>query len=461
MKKNIKAKIFAGFMVTVMMTACISGCGEKKTNSSDGVTTITVWSGNSHSKKVYEELVNKYNNGKGKEDGIFIDYQVKDGGTISQNLDIALQSGEAPDMFSNVGLVKSVENGYIAAIEDLPGGQEYLEKYKGKLINRFNIYNGKTYSVPMSASTQGLLYNKDMFRAAGIVDENGEPTPPETFEELREYAKKLTNIEKKQFGLIMPMKWGDWFSDITGPMQSSCGHNGYNPVTGLYDYSGIIPIAETFIGMREDGSVYPEPEGVDNDTARALFAAGNIGMKMGFSFDVGVLNDQFPAECDWGVAPYPVVDSEQKYKQRMDYGASFYINKKSLETVGGEKMLKALEFFTGDEVVRELYRAGMALPYDWSLVKDIELVDAKNGWKEFAELTEISARYPNTPSADMGSEMPLKDRFLQEVWNGDKTTEEIVTEFNNVMNKAVDAYYDIHTDASKDEFIIKDYDIRR
>ncbi|MBR6849880.1 MAG: extracellular solute-binding protein, partial [Lachnospiraceae bacterium] len=71
----------------------------------------------------------------------------------------------------------------------------------------FPGYNGKTYTVPITAGPQGLLYNKDLFKAAGLVDENGEPTPPETFDELVEYAKILTDVGKKQYGIILPLKW--------------------------------------------------------------------------------------------------------------------------------------------------------------------------------------------------------------------------------------------------------------
>ncbi|UKI36826.1 MAG: extracellular solute-binding protein [Clostridiales bacterium] len=45
-----------------------------------------------------------------------------------------------------------------------------MEGYPEELCAGFKI-NGKTYSLPFSAATRGLVYNKDMFKAAGIVDE--------------------------------------------------------------------------------------------------------------------------------------------------------------------------------------------------------------------------------------------------------------------------------------------------
>ena len=64
------------------------------------------------------------------------------------------------------------------------------------------------YKLPFNVITYGLVYNKDMFKKYGIVDENGEPTPPETYDEMREYAKRMTNPEEDDYGIILPEKWG-------------------------------------------------------------------------------------------------------------------------------------------------------------------------------------------------------------------------------------------------------------
>ena len=179
---------------------------------------VSVWSGDTHSKSVVEKIINDYNNNEGKEKNIFIDYQVKESSSYKQVIDLALESGEAPDMFAT-DMAKAVENGHVISIEELPGGEEFLKKYEGKLMENLNTYNGKTYTVPVSAVTQGLLYNKDMFKKAGLVDENGEAKPPKTWEELREYAKKLTNPQNKEYGIIFPVKWGGWYgSDVWEPM---------------------------------------------------------------------------------------------------------------------------------------------------------------------------------------------------------------------------------------------------
>ena len=39
-------------------------------------------------------------------------------------------------------------------------------------------YAGKQYGIPISVDSRVLMYNRDAFRRAGLVDANGEPTPP-------------------------------------------------------------------------------------------------------------------------------------------------------------------------------------------------------------------------------------------------------------------------------------------
>ena len=72
---------------------------------------------------------------------------------------------------------------------------------------------------------------------------------------------------------------------------------------------------QTIIGIKEDGSYMPGVESLTNDAARAKFGAGGIGMKVAGSFDYGVLTEQFPAQIEWGVAPYPVADENDTYLQ--------------------------------------------------------------------------------------------------------------------------------------------------
>jgi multiple sugar transport system substrate-binding protein len=66
------------------------------------------------------------------------------------------------------------------------------------------IFEGRYYSIPYRNSTRALVYNKDMFKAAGLDPDK----PPQTWAQLREYALKLT---KDTNGDGITDQWGFGF----------------------------------------------------------------------------------------------------------------------------------------------------------------------------------------------------------------------------------------------------------
>lgn len=154
--------------------ASLAGCGGKTNVAESDVTTITVWTTDSHSKTTIERLVDDFNENEGKAEGIKIDYQVIEGNAFKKSLELALQTGQGPDLIPPaLGIETMVDKGYIAALDDLPGSADFIAKYKDQLVNKRHTYNGKIYAVPRIVTTRGLIYNKDMFKEAGIVDEMG------------------------------------------------------------------------------------------------------------------------------------------------------------------------------------------------------------------------------------------------------------------------------------------------
>lgn len=456
-----KLKVLSALMALALGVGCMSGCDGNETANQNGVTTVSIWSTDSHSKTVLDSLTNDYNNNQGKTDGIKIEYKVIDGDTYGKNLDLALQSGQGPDIFQ-AGIEKSkIDNNYIASIGDIQGGEDFANECLEKYPNSAIAYNGKVYCLPTGVTTRGLIYNKDMFKEAGIVDENGEPKPPETFAEMRETAKRLTDKSKNHFGMILPEKWSGWVdSDVMSPLLECVGHVGFDPVEGKWDYSGAAEILDVYMGMMDDGSVYPGADGIDNDTARAFFSEGLIGMKIGYSFDAGVLNDQFPAKCDWSVAPLPVTDKNNRYRQPMTMASSFAINQASVDTKGGEKLLKVLRWLTGEELAKELYKAGVTLPYDEKIVEEVKLENPKKGWLEFADMIKISAMANDKPSRDMTGYLSLDERIRAQVLSGAVSPSDALEQFSKDCEAASEKYYNLHTDQSFEKYLDKDWNIK-
>lgn len=450
-------------VITVMLLAgMLGGCGGETgmVTEENGFTVVNVWAGDPHARIAYDTAVYEFNETIGKENKIKLVYESKD--NISDALTVALQTDQAPQIFSSGDVAEYSEQGYITPLDDLKGGKELIEKMQKYLIDGKQVYKGKTYSLPYASTTRGLIYNKDMFKEAGLVDENGEPTPPKTMAEVREYAKILTDKSKGKFGIIFPMKWLGLFDcDILPVVVASTGTDGFDFTTGKYDYSGYKEVLEIYKGIQEDGSFMPGEAGLDNDTARARFAEGNIGMKFAVSWDVGVLNDQFPAKCDWDVAPVPVLNPDETYLQPMTANTGYKISSKAVEQVGEDALMCVYEWLNSDDLARRTYELGVNLPMDFSVVENVSSKDFKKGWEGFAKLSQISTTLPAKPNADTSGETDFPTNFFNSVWPGKMSVDEAIKEADRVMNEGTQKYYEIHPETDPKSYIIPDWSIKR
>lgn len=454
-------RIQSALLSAAMLITFLSGCSFFSDDSTaNELKTVTVWSGNSHSKIVISRLVNEFNKTRGKELNIQIDYIVK-GETQDAEYIEAFERGEEPDFCSGGLLETLAAQEKIVAIEDLPGGKEFLAEYPAETYENF-VYEGKTYKAPYGATTLGLIYNKDLFKKYGIVDENGEAKPPETLAEVREYAKRMTNPAEMEYGFIVRMRSVTTFGvDVANIAKASADTVEYDWKNGRYDYSANIPVLEMYRGMQEDGSIFPDTGNMDNDAARAIFAQGKIGMKFGASYDVGVFNDQFPAKCDWGVAMIPTVNPGERYKTNNGGTGFLMVTKRGVDRLGKELAMEIFKWFHNDEMMTKLYQAGMEIPCKPELVENTQLTNPPKGWKEFAQITYTSyVESWNVPKTVRPGEMTTNEYYLQKFWTGEMEIDEMIQEMNESFNAGLERWYAENPEVDRSIYIKSDFDTK-
>ena len=312
----------------------------------------------------------------------------------------------------------------------MPGGQEFLDEYDVPAIEGYNLFDGKEYSVITNVTTIGLVYNKDLFKKAGIVDEKGEALPPKTWDEVREYAKKRTESGNMAYGIAIPLKDPNFYEgwQLRNPFTSS-----FNSVVDVdwsnftYDYSNMRYIYEWLLGIKEDNSFFPGAESLDNDAARAQFAEGRIGMFMGASWDVGVLTSQFTATCDWGVAPIPVINVNERYKQYQNVADFLSISKVAFKS-DPEKVMEVYKWFHSDEMWIDMYAQERDIPYKYELIERSNATNISPQWKQFAEFVSIG-REP-TPGFSLSVEGPSTSEIMLRVWAGVMSIDGAIKDLN-------------------------------
>lgn len=137
---------------------------------------------------------------------------IPSGDALIQKLITSVQSESAPDIswLHSDFIEDLVKANAIYKMDDFINGEDGISQNDLKDIYpallQYSSWRGTLYSLPMEATNLALIYNKDMFRKAGL-DPNH---PPQTWDELRNYAERLT-IDKNndgafdQIGFFVPI----------------------------------------------------------------------------------------------------------------------------------------------------------------------------------------------------------------------------------------------------------------
>lgn len=376
------------------------------------IETITVWSDNAHEKEIRDRQIAEFNEGVGKELGIKIEYTVY-GDKFKDTVQMALQAGEAPDLFRSDSkvILDYIDSGFLVPIEDLPGSEDLLAKFSDLVANRSHVFDGKTYTLPYNLTTYGFVINKDLFAECGLTEEDY----PTTWQEVREVAKIITEkTNGRAYGLGLSSTLWCVSSFYTMPNGKNVGHYGYDYETKQFNYSAYNPMIEAIDQMVAEGTVFPGFENLDGDGVRAHFSAGNIAMIGAASFDCAVYVDQFPAVCDWTVIDIPKF-SEDAVQYKAFGNPTNLLNVSTTALKHPEKVLKVLEFFYDDANIAEMYEAGLYIPVRKEAVAMATKEPTLKGWAAFANFDEIFTM-PPVPDTLITVEGPTYREVIVNIW---------------------------------------------
>ena len=355
------------------------GSSKEDTKNNGDVTTITVWSNDAHSKDVFEQLVKQFNEGEGKELGIAIDLSVY-GSDYYSTLDVAIQAGEAPYIFKCNKIPQYAQSGILACLDELPGGKELVAPYEQINSEGVGLVGGKTYAVPYKGTNIGLVYNKELFSSLGLEY-------PETYEDLLNCARVITeNGNGRVYGYGVGMRYTTYGLYYMLPMASaSTGSMHFNHGTGRYDFSSMEPYFNLMTELIDEGLMFPGYETIDDDTKRAQFAEGNIGMIPCMSSDVGVFDRQFKPSFEWGVGPFPVDKAGERYKMYTAPSNFYVVNSTAVEDGVEDKVMKVMELFLSEDSLLTLFESEKDMITRDDVREKSTAVNVSEQWKEFGD----------------------------------------------------------------------------
>ncbi|MBM4030399.1 MAG: extracellular solute-binding protein [Planctomycetes bacterium] len=249
-----------------------------------------------------------------------------------QRLLCAIVGGDPPDLviFDRYAVAEWAARGafmpldaFIARDRALPDGIK-PEDYFPACWDEAS-WEGSVYAIPTGTDNRALYYNKDLLAAAGFKDARGEARPPRTWDELEDYAVKLSEFVRDGDGKITSIRrigfipnYGNawfyfysWLNDgaLLSPDGRTCtlaspeNAEAMSYVVRLYDKLGGAPDVNAFQTSFQGGELDP-------------FLNGRVAMKIDGNWVLGGIG-YFRREMNFGVAPAPMP------RQRLEAGKPY------------------------------------------------------------------------------------------------------------------------------------------
>ncbi|WP_073951822.1 extracellular solute-binding protein [Streptomyces kebangsaanensis] len=241
MRRGIAA---TALVASLALAATACGGSDSGSDKSDGPVTITWWdtSNATNEAPTYQELVKQF---EAANKDIKVKYVNVPFDQAQNKFDTAAGSKGAPDVLrAEVGWTPAfAKKSYLLPLD----GTEALAdqgKFQPSLIEQAQ-YEGKTYGVPFVTDTLALVYNKDLFKKAGITE------APKTWDELKKAAARIkdkTGVDgywgSTQSYYAQSFLYGEGTDTVDAgakkiTMNSAAAKKAYGTWLGMFDGKGL------------------------------------------------------------------------------------------------------------------------------------------------------------------------------------------------------------------------------
>lgn len=365
---------------------------------------------------ILRAIVDNYN--ETNTDNITIEMDIMPNDTLQQKLPAAIATQTAPDLvlFGVENLAPYVSNDSLEDISDFwdvtgVDKDNFLEN-----VVELSYVDGKLYGTPMQYNVSYLYWNKDLFEAAGLDPE----TPPATMDELAEYAQKLTDPSKNQFGLAMPSN--------TTYMQFLWANGGDadDPETNknLLDSEENLQTLTWMQDLAVNKKV--TPANVTGSDADAMLQAGQVAMYMSGPWQINGLREQ---GINFGIAPC-VAGSAGAFSPA---GGCSYVIPKGTDAAKKQAAYKFMKYWLTDEILKEWSQKNGFPVWSKTLAEDPEIQNDEV-LNSISKATEIGRAYNLGYSLASQIDNDVMIPMFENVLTGAKTPEEALKDASAAMD---------------------------
>ncbi len=286
--------------------------------------------------------------------------------------------------------------------------------------NDFGVDPG-VYGVPMDVMNIQILYNKDLFKKAGLDPER----PPKTWDEFLQAGRKL-----KAAGITgLVSGWSEvWMIDCfaSNYAYNIMGEAKYiDTIRGNVSYADPdwIKVFQLFKEMNDNHLLAKGIVSMINKYAEQMFANGKAALAFNGSWCVNVYHGMNP-NLNYGVMLPPRASNKFPLMIWGGAGTSFMVNARSANK---EEAVKFLRWITSKDQQAFLARETRNLPSNKKSLGDISELLA-----QFADDMDSTTHPNNLPLSEFPRVIEARDKGIQSIIIGEKSPEEVGLEVQAV-----------------------------
>ena len=413
----MKKKMLGLLLPLTLAAGMLTGCGGEESSSDEK--TLTLWSIATESDNMHSSYLKAIEEWEEKHEGYKIKFETFEYQSYKTKIKSAVAANELPDIFFTFGGGFSqpfAESGKVLPLDD------YYENYKDLLPEaalKNQTYDGTIYGSTFTTPVSMMFYNKNIFEENNIK-------VPATYDEL---LTAVTTLKDAGITPIATSVKDTWVLGMLhdGLTLKSAGatklQNALLKQEGQsYNDSDMLQSAKAIVELKEKGAFEEGATGLSNDEAVQPFLDGQAGMFFTGSWLGGDINTKSYDKEAFGVAPIPVLNSENSSLSDFMGGASdtFMVAK---STKYPEVACDAA-FEIAKYISKNAYLEGVAIPA-WKVDYDDSEVEPMT--KEIAGYTTEA----NSFTLWFDTLLPAEDankylELLQQLYTGGITPEEYV-----------------------------------
>jgi multiple sugar transport system substrate-binding protein len=284
----------------------LSGCSSQGNSSSskpDNGTALTMWARHTDG-DLPKLLVDAYNKTHKNQ----VKLTIIPADTYQQKVGAAAGSNGLPDILAS-DVVYSPNYVKQGLFQDITSDVKGLSFYNdlAKAHSEAASKDGKIYGVPLVVDSSLIIYNKDLFKQAGLDPATG----PKNFDEIYTDAKA---IRDKVGGDVYGFYWAGNCAGCNAytlfPYAAAAGDAPFQKdgTKADFDSKAMNSTLALYKKLTDEGIAPAGVKTEDGTNWAQSFNAGKVGILPIGSFDFGALKD---AKFDWGVAELPAPDGSK------------------------------------------------------------------------------------------------------------------------------------------------------